>query len=287
MVVDFLQALTNGAFLGSVFALAAVGLTLVFGVTNMINFAHGDFIMLAMYVGFVCWSLAGLDPLVAIPIAAVTLALVAVGVYAGIIRPVLGSTQLAQMVVTFGLLTFLRGVVQFAFTADPRRVDDPLVSQVRIVVGGVAVTGAQLVAATGALVATGALAWFVHRTETGRALQAVGEDAAGASLMGINANRMYALAWALAGVSTGVAGALLINSFGIDPLAGATFGIMSFIAVALGGFGSVLGAALAGLLLGIVQGVVGLYLSGYTLTAALGIYLLVLVVRPQGLRGTR
>jgi branched-chain amino acid transport system permease protein len=286
-VIDFLQAFTNGAFLGSVFALAAVGLTLIFGVTNMINFAHGDFIMLAMYVGFVCWSLAGLDPLVAIPIAAVTLALVAVLVYAGIIRPVLGSTQLAQMVVTFGLLTFLRGVVQFAFTADPRRVDDPVVSQVRIVVGGVAVTGAQLVAASGALVATCALAWFVHRTETGRALQAVGEDAAGASLMGINANRMYALAWALAGVSTGVAGALLINSFGIDPLAGATFGIMSFIAVALGGFGSVLGAALAGLLLGIVQGVVGLYLSGYTLTAALGIYLLVLVVRPQGLRGTR
>lgn len=286
-MIDFLQALTNGAFLGAVFALAAVGLTLIFGVTNMINFAHGDFIMLAMYVGFVCWSLAGLDPLVAIPIAAVTLALVAILVYAGIIRPVLGSTQLAQMVVTFGLLTFLRGVVQFAFTADPRRVDDPVVSQVRIVVGGVAVTGAQLVAASGALVATCALAWFVHRTEMGHAMQAVGEDAAGASLMGINANRMYALAWALAGVSTGVAGALLINSFGIDPLAGATFGIMSFIAVALGGFGSVLGAALAGLLLGIVQGVVGLYLSGYTLTAALGIYLLVLVVRPQGLRGTR
>jgi branched-chain amino acid transport system permease protein len=286
-VIDFLQALTNGAFIGAVFALAAVGLTLVFGVTNMINFAHGDFIMVAMYAGFVCWSLAGLDPLVAIPIAAVTLALVAVLVYAGIIRPVLGSTQLAQMVVTFGLLTFLRGVIQFVFTATPRRIDDPIVSRVRVVVGGVAVTGAQLVAAVGALVATAALAWFVYRTETGRALQAVGEDAAGASLMGINANRMYGLAWALAGVSTGVAGALLVNSFGIDPLAGASFGIMSFIAVALGGFGSVFGAALAGLLLGVVQGVVGLYLSGYTLTAALGIYLLVLIVRPQGLRGSR
>lgn len=286
-MLDFLQALTNGAFIGAVFALAAVGLTLVFGVTNMINFAHGDLIMVAMYVGFVCWSLFGLDPLVAIPIAAVTMALVAVLVYAGIIRPVLGSSQLAQMVVTFGLLTFLRGVVQFVFTATPRRIDDPIVGRLRVVVGGVAVTGAQLVSAVGALLATAALAWFVHRTETGQALQAVGEDAAGASLMGINANRMYGLAWALAGVSTGVAGALLINNFGIDPLAGAAFGIMSFIAVALGGFGSVLGAALAGVLLGVVQGVVGLYFSGYTLTAALGIYLLVLIVRPQGLRGTR
>jgi branched-chain amino acid transport system permease protein len=286
-VLDLVQALTNGAFIGAVFALAAVGLTLIFGVTNMINFAHGDFIMLAMYVGFVSWSLAGLDPLVAIPIAAITLTIVAVLVYVGVIRPVLGSTQLAQMVVTFGLLTFLRGVVQFAFTATPRRVEDPWVGGIRVVIGGVAFTGAQLVSAAGALVCTAALAWFVHRTETGRALQAVGEDPAGASLMGINANRMYGLAWALAGVSTGVAGALLINNFGIDPLAGAAFGIMSFIAVALGGFGSVLGAALAGLLLGVVQGVVGLYLSGYTLTAALGIYLLVLVVRPQGLRGTR
>jgi branched-chain amino acid transport system permease protein len=286
-VLDLVQALTNGAFIGAVFALAAVGLTLIFGVTNMINFAHGDFIMLAMYVGFVSWSLAGLDPLVAIPIAAITLTIVAAGVYVGVIRPVLGSTQLAQMVVTFGLLTFLRGVVQFAFTATPRRVEDPWVGGIRVVIGGVAITGAQLVSAAGALVCTAALAWFVHRTETGRALQAVGEDPAGASLMGINANRMYGLAWALAGVSTGVAGALLINNFGIDPLAGAAFGIMSFIAVALGGFGSVLGAALAGLLLGVVQGVVGLYFSGYTLTAALGIYLLVLVVRPQGLRGTR
>lgn len=286
-MLDLVQALTNGAFIGAVFALAAVGLTLIFGVTNMINFAHGDFIMLAMYVGFVSWSLAGLDPLVAIPIAAITLTIVAVLVYASVIRPVLGSSMLAQMVVTFGLLTLLRGVVQFAFTATPRRVEDPWVGGIRLVIGGVAVTGAQLVSAVGALVCTAALAWFVHRTETGRALQAVGEDPAGASLMGINANRMYGLAWALAGVSTGVAGALLINNFGIDPLAGAAFGIMSFIAVALGGFGSVLGAALAGLLLGVVQGVVGLYLSGYTLTAALGIYLLVLVVRPQGLRGTR
>lgn len=286
-MLDLLQAIANGAFLGAVFALAAVGLTLIFGVTNMVNFAHGDFIMLAMYVGFVCWSLLGLDPLAAIPIAAVALGLVGFLVYRSIIRPVLGSSPLAQLVVTFGLLTLLRGLVQFVFTATPQRVDKPVVGAVRLVVGGVAVTGPQLVSALGALACTAALAWFVHRTETGRALQAVGEDPAGAALMGINSDRMYALSWTLAGVSTGVAGALLINNFGIDPLAGASFGIMSFIAVALGGFGSVLGAAMAGLTLGVVQGVVGLYFSGYTLTAALGIYLIVLVVRPQGLRGTR
>lgn len=286
-MLNLAQAIADGAFLGAVFALAAVGLSLIFGVTNMVNFAHGEFIMLGMYVGFVCWSLAGLDPLAAIPIAAIGMGVVGFAVYRGIIRPILGSVQLAQLVVTFGLLTLLRGIAQLVFTASPHRVSNPLVSGIRVSIGGVALTGAQLVSAVGALVCTGALAWFVHRTETGRALQAVGEDAGGASLMGIDPDRMYALSWVLAGISTGVAGALLINNFSIDPLAGATFGIMSFVAVALGGFGSVLGAAVAGLALGIVQGVVGLYLPGYTLTAALGIYLLILVVRPTGLRGTR
>jgi branched-chain amino acid transport system permease protein len=286
-MLNLAQAIADGAFLGAVFALAAVGLSLIFGVTNMVNFAHGEFIMLGMYIGFVCWSLAGLDPLAAIPVAAIGMALVGLVVYRGVIRPILGSVQLAQLVVTFGLLTLLRGVAQLVFSASPRRVPDPLVSDWRVSIAGVALTGAQLVSAAGALVCTGALAWLVHRTDLGRALQAVGEDAGGAALMGIDADRMFALSWVLAGMSTGVAGALLINSFSIDPLAGGNFGIMSFVAVALGGFGSVLGAAAAGLVLGVVQGVVGLYLPGYTLTAALGIYLLVLVVRPRGLRGTR
>jgi branched-chain amino acid transport system permease protein len=286
-MLDLLQAIVDGVFQGAVFALAAVGLSLVFGVTNMVNFAHGDLIMMGMYLGFACWAVAGLDPLASIPIAAMGMGAIAFGVYRGVIRPVLRSSPLAQLVITFGVLTLLRGVAQVVFTAAPQRVSDPLIGQLRVAIAGVAVTGAQLACGVGALACTAALAWLVHRTETGRALQAVGEDAAAASLMGINPDRIRGLAWALAGTCAGIAGALLINSYSIDPLAGSTFGIMAFVAVALGGFGSIIGPALAGLALGVAQSVVGLYLPGYTLTAALLVYVLVLVIRPQGLRGAR
>lgn len=286
-MLDLIQALVNGLSLGAVFALAAVGLTLVFGVMNVPNFAHGEFIMLAMYVAFFMWALWGLDPLASIPIAAAVLATVGFLLYRGVIRRVIGTTPLAQIIVTFGLLTLLRGLAQFLWTPDTRRVDNPAVRDIRLAVGGVVLGGPQLAIIVGALGCTGAVAWLIHRTELGHAIQAAGEDPAAAALMGINPNRMYALVWTLAGATTGVAGALLLNQFAVDPLAGATFGLISFVAVALGGFGSVSGAAIAGVVLGVIQAVVGLYIPAYTLAAALAVYLLVLVVRPQGLRGMR
>lgn len=286
-MLDIFQSILSGLLLGGVFALAAVGLTLVFGVMDVVNFAHGEFIMLGMYIGFFTWSLFGLDPLVAIPIAAVVLAVAGVLVYRGVIRPVLGKSPLSQVIVTFGLLVFLRGLAQFLWTPNDRSVQRVAADRLHFTLHGVVVGGPQFVAAVGALLCTAAVAWFVNRTETGRALQAAGEDPDGAALMGINPDRMYALSWLLAGATTGVAGALLINQFSVSPVAGATFGLISFVAVALGGFGSVGGAAMAGLLIGVVYGVVGLYASAYATAAALAIYLVVVVARPQGLRGTR
>ncbi|HEX5494441.1 MAG TPA: branched-chain amino acid ABC transporter permease [Mycobacteriales bacterium] len=286
-MIDLIQSGLSGLLLGGVFALAAVGLTLVFGVMDVVNFAHGEFVMLGMYIGFFSWSLFGLDPLLSIPIAAVVLAVVGTLVYQGVIRPVLGRNPLAQVIVTFGLLVFLRGLAQFLWTPNERSVQNTIARGLRFEVGGVVVGGPQFVAAVGALLCTAAVAWFIHRTEVGRGLQAAGEDPGGAALMGINPDRMYALSWLLAGGTTGVAGALLINQFSVSPVAGATFGLISFVAVALGGFGSVAGAALAGLMIGVVYGVVGLYASAYATAAALAIYLVVVVARPQGLRGTR
>ena len=277
-MTDIFQSVLSGLLLGGVFALAAVGLTLVFGVMNVVNFAAGEFVMLGMYVGFFSWSLFGMDPLLAIPIATIVLAVVGVLVYYGIIGPVLGKNPLSQVIVTFGLLVFLRGLAQFLWTPNDRGVQNTIAGGLRFEFFGVVVGGPQFVAA---------VAWFVNRTEIGRGLQAAGEDPAGASLMGINPDRMYALSWLLAGATSGVAGALLINQFTVSPVAGATFGLVAFVAVALGGFGSVGGAALAGLLIGVVYGVVGLYASAYATAAALAIYLVVVVARPQGLRGNR
>lgn len=285
-VVDLLQALVNGLCLGAVIALVSVGLTLVLGVMHVPNFSHGDLVMLGMYVAFLAWQLAGLDPLVAVPVAAVVMAVVGWLLYQGTIRRVLDAGAQTQIIVTVGLSIALRGLAQLLFTADSRRVDAPLAAGVRVPVGGVVLGGPQLAMGLGAVACTALVAWMVHRTQLGHALQAVGEDRAAAALMGIRPRRMFAVAWGVAGATTGVAGALLINLYTVDPTTGANFGLLAFAAVSLGGFGSVIGTATAGIVLGAVQGVVGLFFSPYTLAAALVIYLLVLIVRPQGLRGT-
>ncbi len=286
-MTDLTQAIVNGVLVGAVFALVAVGLTLIYGVMDIVNFAHGDMVMLGMYGSFFAWSLFGLDPLVSLPVTGVSIAVVGALMYYGVIGPVLGRSPLAQIIATFGVQVMLRGLAQFLWTPNTRTIPHVWAEDLRLRLGGVVVGGPQLVMAAGAAVSTLAVALFMNRTETGGAIRAAGEDPAAAALMGINPRRMYALAWLVAGAATGVAGALLMNAYSASPTAGVTFVLMAFVIVALGGFGSIAGAAVAGLLVGVVQGVVGLYASSYTLAAALAIYLLVVLVRPRGLLGTR
>ncbi|MEN3308461.1 MAG: branched-chain amino acid transport system permease protein [Micromonosporaceae bacterium] len=286
-MTDVLQALVNGLLIGSVFALVAVGLTLIYGVMDIVNFAHGEMVMAGMYASFFAWSVVGLDPLVSLPIAGVSVGVVGGLMYLGVIGPVLGKSPLAQVIATFGVQVFLRGLAQFLWTPDTRTVRHVWADGIRLHIGGVLLGGPQLVMAGGALLCTLAVAALMNRTRLGGAIRAAGEDQAAAALMGINPRRMYALAWVIAGTATGVAGGLVMNAYSASPTAGVTFVLMAFVVVALGGFGSIGGAAVAGLLIGAVQGVVGRYASSYTLVAALGIYLLVVLVRPRGLMGTR
>jgi len=286
-VTDFAQALVGGLLLGAVFALVAVGLTLIYGVMDIVNFAHGEMVMVGMYASFFAWSLVGLDPLVSLPIAGVSIGLVGGLMYLGVIGPVLGKSPLAQVIATFGVQVFLRGLAQFLWTPDTRTVRHAWAEGVRLHLGGVVVGGPQLVMAGGALLTTLGVAALMNRTRLGGAIRAAGEDPAAAALMGIDPRRMYALAWVIAGTATGLAGGLLMNAYSASPTAGVTFVLMAFVVVALGGFGSITGAAIAGLLLGAAQGVVGRYASSYTLVAALAVYLLVVLFRPRGLLGTR
>jgi branched-chain amino acid transport system permease protein len=286
-VTDLAQAIVNGLLVGAAFALVAVGLTLIYGVMDIVNFAHGEMVMLGMYGSFFAWSLFGLDPLVSLPVTGISIAVVGALMYYGVVGPVLGSSPLAQIIATFGVQVMLRGLAQLLWTPDTRTISHVWAEDFRLRLGGVVIGGPQLVMAAGAAVSTLAVALFMNRTETGGAIRAAGEDPAAAALMGINPRRMYALAWLVAGAATGVAGALLMNAYSTSPTAGVMFVLMAFVIVALGGFGSIAGAAVAGLLVGVVQGVVGLYASSYTLAAALAIYLLVVLVRPRGLLGTR
>ncbi len=284
---EIAQAVVSGLLIGAIYALVAVGLTLIFGVMDIVNFAHGNFLMAAMYVAFFGWAFTRLDPLAGIPVAAGALALLGMLVYWLAIRPVLKGPPLSQIIVTFGLLVLLQGAAQLLFSADERGIPHPLADSFALRLGGIVAGGPQLVAAAGAVLATSTVWWFVSRTEWGAALSAVAQDSIAARLMGINPNRVHLLAWAIGGASVGVAGALLMSFFTVSPTAGANFGLVAFVVVSLGGFGSLRGALLAGLALGVVQDLVGLWLPAYGFAAIFALYLAVVLVRPQGLFGTR
>jgi branched-chain amino acid transport system permease protein len=281
------QAVVSGLLIGAIYALVAVGLTLIFGVMDIVNFAHGNFLMLGMYVSFFAWSLARIDPAASIPIAAAAIAVLAMLAYQVLIKPVLKGPVLSQIIVTFGLLVFLQGAAQRVFSADVRGVPSPLLDTFKLQLGTVVAGGPQLAAALGALLFTGLIWWFLSRTELGSAVSAVSQDADAARLMGINPDRVHLLAWAIAGASVGAAAALLMSFFTVDPTAGGNFGLVAFVVVSLGGFGSLRGALAAGLALGVVQDLVGLYSPPYAFAAIFALYLAVVLIRPQGLFGTR
>ncbi len=286
-----LQAVASGLLIGMVYALISVGLTLIFGLMEIVNFAHGEFLMLAMYAAFWGSALIGLDPMLSLPLTVVAMALLGVLTYYGIIARILRAPMLAQIFATFGLGLLLRGLAQFFFSPDFRSVPGSFLAGLfggNVQVGGVSLGVPQIAAALLAGVAFALLYFFITRTRTGLALQAVAEDRSTAALMGINSDRMFALGWGLGAGCVGIAGAVLASFYYIHPSVGVLFALIAYIVVALGGFGSVPGALVAGLIVGVVE-VVSPTLFGfspaYKYAVVFGLYLVVVLIRPQGLFG--
>ena len=278
------QSLVSGLLMGFVYALIAAGLSLIFGLMEIVNFAHGEFLMLAMFATFWAWSLGRLDPLVTLPGAAALLFVVGVLVYKGIISRILGAPMLAQVFATFGLAVFLRSGAQFLWTPDFRLVQNPWVSG-RLSLFGLFIGTPQLTAALAALAAFALLYGFITRTETGLALQATAQDRQAAALMGIDTERMFALGWGLGAACVGVAGALLANFFYVFPDVGAVFALIAYVTVALGGFGNVPATLAAGVCVGVVEVLVGLWAPAFKYVGVFVLYLVVVLVRPHGLFG--
>lgn len=286
-----LQAIASGLLIGLVYALISAGLTLIFGLMEIVNFAHGEFLMVAMYATFGLWAGVGLDPMAALPLTAAALFGLGLLTYYGVIARILRAPMLAQIFATFGIGLLLRGLAQFLWSPDFRSVEAPLLGRLSggtVAVGGVSLGVPQLAAALLAGLAFLALSLFIGRTRAGLALQAVAEDRATAGLMGIDSGRMFALGWGLGGACVGVAGAVLASYYYIYPGVGTLFALLSYIVVALGGFGSVPGALVAGLLIGLVEvaapTVVG-FSPTYKYAVVFALYLVVVLVRPQGLFG--
>jgi branched-chain amino acid transport system permease protein len=280
-----LQGLLNGLLMGCLYALIAAGLSLIFGLMEIVNFAHGEFLMLAMYTAFWTYTLFALDPLFSVPICAAVLFLLGVLVHKSIIRRILGAPMLAQIFATFGLGIFLRAAAQFLWTPDFRQVSNPLV-QGPIRIFGISVGLPQLVASGASLVAFAFLYWFITKTETGAALEATAQDRQAAALMGINTERMFTLGWGISSACVGVAGAFLASFFYVFPYVGSLFGLLAYVIVALGGFGSIPGSLVAGVLIGVIEVLAGLLIApAFKYVAVFLIYLIVVLIRPQGLFG--
>jgi len=280
-----LQGLMNGVLMGCIYALIAAGLSLIFGLMEIVNFAHGEFLMLAMYTAFWSYTLFALDPLLSVPICAAVLFLLGALTHKGIIRRILGGPMLAQIFATFGLGIFLRAAAQFLWTPDFRQVGEPLV-QGPVRLFGISVGLPQLVASGAALLAFAFLYWFITRTETGAALEATAQDRQAAALMGIDTERMFTLGWGIGAACVGVAGAFLASFFYVFPYVGSLFALIAYVTVALGGFGSIPGSLVAGIVIGVIEVLAGLIIApAFKYVAVFLIYLVVVLIRPQGLFG--
>jgi len=279
------QLIVFGTLMGLVFAFISLGLSLIFGVMNIVNFAHGEFLMVGMYVALLTSTYLPIDPLVSLPFAGAVGFLLGVLSYRFLIQYILRGPMVAQLFGTFGLMLFLRYLVMFIFGPDVRSLSHGLIVGKTVSLGYVTIDVSKIVGAVLCLMLFAVVYWMINKTRLGRALRATSLDPEAARYMGIDTEKMNALAWGIGGATVGIAGGLLAHFYYITPTIGMVFIMIAFATVALGGFGSISGAFLAGLIIGLIQVVGGQYLSELKFTFIYLTYFLAVVFRPRGLFG--
>jgi branched-chain amino acid transport system permease protein len=283
-----MQVALSGLLMGLIYALVAAGLSLIFGLMDVVNFAHGELLMLAMYATFFLNLWLGFDPLVLLPVVAAIMFALGMAIYRGLISRALGvrfNRGMVQIFVTFGLAIFIRGAAQLAFGGDFRSVGSSWLANRTVDLHGVYVPLPQLAASLVCLVAFAGL-FAIGRTEFGRALEATREDRDAVALIGIDRDKIFAIGWGLGAAAVGVAGTMLAGFYYVSPTVGANFATIAYVTVALGGFGNLMGALVAGVLIGEVEAVTAQLLEpSLKQVGMFAIYLLVLMIRPRGLFG--
>lgn len=285
-----LQVLLSGLLMGLIYALMAAGLSLIFGLMDVVNFAHGEFLMIAMYLMFGLVLFTGLDPLLLAPVVTAGLFLFGAAVYLGVVRFAMRAKTnrgMVEVFATFGLGLMLMGLAQFFFTPDYRSIGNSWLGGKSISFLGIFLPLPQL---AGALVSVCAfiVMWLViNRTDFGKALEATREDAGAVALVGIDKNRVFTLGWGLGAALVGLAGSIIAIFFYVYPSVGTSFVLIAFVTVALGGFGSIFGALAAGVVVGLVEAGTTLLLTPALKSLGVyAVYLAVVVFRPRGLFGS-
>lgn len=278
-------AVINGLLLGGSYALVAVGLTLIYGVLHIINFAHGSMLMLAMYGAYFLLIKAKIDPYAAIPLMVAAMFAAGYVLYRGLIGRFSHGKDENILLITLGLSIVLENVALFFFTGDTQTITVSY-SDRMIALGPTLVPLPKLVSFAASLALCAALAWFIARTDTGRAIRAVAKERHGARLVGIDVEKIFAVSYGIGIACLGAAACLLIPSFYVSPSVGHLFVIVAFTIVVLGGMGSFVGALVGALIIGLTESLSGLFLG-----EALGqigislIFILILLFRPTGLFG--
>jgi branched-chain amino acid transport system permease protein len=281
------QLILSGILLGGVYALAALGLNLIFGVAKVVNFAHGEFLMLGMYAGFWLMTTTGINPYLGAPLIAILFFGLGLVFYAGLMRFTIYKPELTQVFATLGLGILLQNAALMAWSADYRTLQVMPAGWDSLNVLGAFVPTNRLIAFAYSVAILAAVIVFLRTTFIGRAIEAVSQDLMSARLMGIDPNRVFLITFGLGIALTGVAGAVLVPSFYAFPSVGSFFVLASFVVVVLGGLGSVVGTIAGGLILGLVETTVGYFAPDLKEATHFVLLIGLLTVRPHGLLGVK
>ena len=288
--MTFLSYLINGISLGSVYAIIALGYTMVYGIAKMLNFAHGDVIMVGAYVSFYATSLYGLPTWASVLVAAIVCTVLGVTIERLAYKPLRTAPSLAVLITAIGVSYFLQNAAQLAFGSSPIVFPSAVKFEgIRLFDGQLVISGITIVTVLACIVIMIALTLFINKTKMGRAMRAVSEDKGAAQLMGVNVNSTISMTFAIGSALAAIAGVLLCSAYPtLQPTTGSMPGIKAFTAAVFGGIGSIPGAMIGGLLLGVIEILGSAYISTQLSDAVVfAVLIVVLLVKPTGLMGKK
>ncbi|HSB20011.1 MAG TPA: branched-chain amino acid ABC transporter permease [Anaeromyxobacteraceae bacterium] len=284
-MTEFLQSLISGVLVGGAYALIGIGLTIIFGVMRIINFAHGDLLMVGTYITYFAFTLLGIDPFLSIVISIPLMFLLGAFLQKVFINRVLNALPQNQILLTIGLGLVMSNTVMMLFTSDYRILTTSYSSS-SVRMGGLSISTPLVLSFLVTAVITAFLYWFLLKTDTGQAIRATAQDREAAQLMGIDVKRMSVLATGMGSALAGTAGALILPTYYTFPQVGSTYTLKAFVIVVLGGMGSVIGATLGGLVVGVAESLASYFTSSDLKELFVFVlFLVVLLFRPAGLLG--
>jgi branched-chain amino acid transport system permease protein len=286
--MDFLTYFVNGLSLGSIYAIIALGYTMVYGIAKMLNFAHGDVLMIGSYITFVFMSQMSINPIISVLFAAIICTMIGITIERIAYKPLRGANSLAVLITAIGVSYFLQNIALLIFGANTKSFKSIVtIPPLKLFNASLIISGESIVTITLCIIIMISLTAFINKTKLGQAMLAVSEDRSASTLMGINVNGTIAMTFAIGSFLAAIAGVLLCSAYPtLTPTTGAMPGIKAFVAAVIGGIGSIPGAFIGGLILGVLENLSKAYISAQLSDAIVfSLLIIMLLVKPSGILG--